>query len=270
MTLSLGRLILLVACLPAAAYHGAAAAEIAPHRALYSMTLGSAKPSSGVTGASGAMVYEWGETCDGWTVQQRFRLRLLYVDSDPMDLSFSLVSWESKDGLHYRFNERRLKNGEVDEEVRGEARLAAADKGGKVDFTKPEASTLSLAPGVLFPTAHTILLIDRAKLGDNFISRDVFDGSTVENASQITAVVGPRTEPTEPKPGAVQNPVLKRPSWRVRLAFFPPDSKSDQPDYEISMRLFDNGVSSEMVLDYTDYIVRATLDEIESLPKPKC
>jgi hypothetical protein len=36
------------------------------------------------------------------------------------------------------------------------------------------------------------------------------------------------------------------------------------------MRLFDNGVSTDMVLDYTDYVVRAKLDEIEPLPKPNC
>ena len=75
-------------------------------------------------------------------------------DSDPVELSSTLVSWESKDGLRYRFNERRLKNGEPDEEVRGEARLDGPGKGGKADFTKPEATTLTLEPNVLFPTAR--------------------------------------------------------------------------------------------------------------------
>src|SRR6267154_2318532 len=55
---------------------------------------------------------------------------------------------------------------------------------------RPETTTLALAPGVLFPTAHTILLIDRAQAGEQFISKQVFDGATVENASQITAVIG--------------------------------------------------------------------------------
>lgn len=270
MTVPFGRLAGFAAVLLVAALTGARAADIAPHRALYSMSLGSAKPSSGVLGASGAMVYEWGETCDGWTVQQRFRLRLLYVDSDPVELSSSLVSWESKDGRHYRFNERRLKNGALDEEVRGEARLESAEKGGTVEFTKPQSTTMALAPGALFPTAHTILLIDRAKQADNFISRYVFDGATLENASQITAVIGPTVEPAEVKSGGVKSPLLMRPSWRVRLAFFPANAKSDEPDYELGMRLFDNGVSTDMVLDYTDYVVRAKLDEIEPLPKPNC
>src|SRR5215469_13287868 len=122
------------------------ATEISPHRALYKLSLESSKAGSGVVDASGAMIYEWGETCDAWTVQQRFRLRLVYEDADPVELSSTLVSWEAKDGLRYRFNERRLRNGEPDEEVKGEARLDGQGKGGKAEFTKPDATTLTLAP----------------------------------------------------------------------------------------------------------------------------
>jgi hypothetical protein len=263
-----------VATLWVAAAPVASAVEIAPHRALYSLTLASTKSSSGVVGASGAMVYEWGETCDGWTVQQRFRLRLQYAEQDGVEVSSNLVTWESKDGLRYRFNERRLRNGEPDEEIKGEAKLDGKDKGGMAEFTRPEATTLTLAPGVLFPTAHTLLLIDRAQAGEQFISKQVFDGATVENASQITAVIG---APLKMGAGAVasgdksgDNVLLKRPSWRVRLAFFPADDKTGQPDYELGMKLLDNGVSQDMSLDYTDYVIRAKLDEIEALPRPTC
>jgi hypothetical protein len=264
----------------------AGATEISPHRALYSLSLESSKAGSGVVDATGAMIYEWGETCDAWTVQQRFRLRLVYEDADPVELSSTLVSWESKDGLRYRFNERRLRNGEPDEEVRGEARLDGAGKGGKADFTKPDTATLTLAPSVLFPTAHTLLLIERAAAGDNFLSRNVFDGATEENASQISAVIGPRIEAdangdkaaaggagnkdVADKDKGLKSPLIERPSWRVRLAFFPADAKSDEPDYELGMRLFDNGVSGDMSLDYSDYVIRAKLDEIEPLSKPAC
>jgi hypothetical protein len=36
------------------------------------------------------------------------------------------------------------------------------------------------------------------------------------------------------------------------------------------MRLLDNGVSQDMALDYSDYVIRAKLDEIEALPRPNC
>ena len=173
------------------------AVDIAPHRALYSLSLASSKTAggAGVIGASGGMIYEWGETCDGWTVQQRFRLRLEYAEQENVEMSSTLVTWESKDGLRYRFNERRLKNGDLDEEIKGEAKLAGKGKGGVAEFIKPEATTLTLPEGTLFPTAHTLVLIDRAEGGDEFVSRKVFDGAEVENSGQITAVIGPALKP---------------------------------------------------------------------------
>jgi hypothetical protein len=258
----------------------AAGADIDPHRALYSLTLGTTKSGSGVLGASGAMYYEWGETCDGWTVEQRFRLRIVYAEQGGTELSSTLVTWESKDGLRYRFNERRLRNGDPDEELHGEAHLDGPGKGGVAEFTKPQASTIKLAPGVIFPTAHTLVLIDRAKAGDQFVVRQVFDGSTVENASQISAVIGPelKPDPADQQAAAgdkqaaeiLHSPLLQHPSWRMRLAFFPPDSASETPDYELGMRLVANGVSQDMDLDYGDYVVKAHLDEIEPLGKPSC
>jgi hypothetical protein len=248
------------------------AVEISPHRALYTLTLASTRSSSGVVGATGAMVYEWGETCEGWTVQQRFRLRLEYSEQDNVEVSSTLVTWEAKDGLRYRFNERRLRNGELDEEIKGEAKLDGPDKGGSAEFTKPEAANLTLPPGVLFPTAHTVLLIQRAQAGDQFVARKVFDGATVENAGQITAVIGPELKPGDRNGDEKlpKSPLLDRPSWRMRLAFFPADSKQEQPDYELGMRLLDNGVSQDMTLDYGDYVIRARLDDIEALPRPNC
>ena len=258
---------------------GARATDIDPHRALYSLTLGSSKMASGVLGANGAMYYEWGETCDGWTVEQRFRLSISYAESGSSELSSTLVTWESKDGLRYRFNERRLRDGEPDEELHGEAHLDAPGKGGGAEFTKPQTANLALAPGVIFPTAHTLVLIDSALAGDQFVSRKVFDGSAVENASQITAVIGPKLEPGAPVNGedeekpsdqALKSPLLAHPGWRVRLAFFPPDSTAETPDYELGMRLLENGVSQDMELDYGDYVIKARLDEIEPLSKPAC
>ena len=103
-----------------------AAVEIAPHRALYTMSLGSTAADSGVVGATGAMDYEWGETCDGWTIEQRYRLKMHYAESRDVDVTSTFVTWESKDGLRYRFNQRESRNGALDQEIRA-ALTALAD-----------------------------------------------------------------------------------------------------------------------------------------------
>ena len=56
----------------------------------------------------------------------------------------------------------------------------------------------------------------------------------------------------------------------MRLAFFPADQTAEKPDYELGMRLLDNGVSQDMVIDYGDYAISAKLDDIEPLGKPHC
>jgi EipB-like len=246
----------------------AAGVEIAPHRALYTMTLGNTRGDSGVLDARGAMDYEWGETCDGWTIEQRYRLKMRYAETPDVDIVSSFVTWESKDGLHYRFNQKQTRNGELDQEIRGEASLDGPGKAGVAEFTKPQPQTLKLAPGVLFPTAHTILLIDAARKGENFISRQVFDGATDENAVQVSAAIGLKITP-DPV-AATPSPLLERPGWRIRLAFFPVDANEERPDYELGMRLLDNGVSQDMLIDYGEYSIRAKLDDIEPLSKPNC
>jgi hypothetical protein len=246
----------------------AKAAEIAPHRALYTMSLVNARNDSGVVDARGTMDYEWGETCDGWTIEQRYRLKMRYAETSDVDIVSSFVTWESKDGLRYRFNQKQTRNGEVDQEIRGEARLDGPGKGGVAEFTRPQAQSLRLEPGVMFPSAHTILLIDSARDGENFVSRLIFDGATDENAVQVSAVIGAKV--TADPAAATRSPLLERPGWRIRLAFFPVDANAEKPDYELGMRLLDNGVSQDMVIDYGEYSIRAKLDDIEPLAKPNC
>jgi len=269
----------------------ARAGELAPYRALYHLSLVSAKSGSGVVAAGGAVLDEWGETCDGWTEQERFLMRLQYAEQGDEKIRSNLVSWEAKDGLRYRFDERRENSGEdgrqasdgddehpsarppgpAAEEIKGEARLDGAGEGGTAEFSRPEAATLALPKGVLFPTAHTAELIARAQAGDQLVTRRLFDGSDLANAAEITAFIGRQIAPPAAQPGAPAiAPLLQRPSWLIRLAFFPAGSTSGLPDYQETIRLLDNGVVGEMLFDYGDYIIRAKLDDIEALPRPSC
>jgi hypothetical protein len=244
----------------------AEAAELVPHRALYTLSLERSDGDSGVTGANGTMAYELGETCDAWTVEQRYRLKMAYSESPDVTIASSLVSSEARNGLRYHFDHQETRSGEEEKTV-GTARLDGEDKGGVVELDTQSDKKIKLPPHLLFPTAHTAVLIDKAEAGDNFVSRQIFDGGTADTPVLVSAVIGAKVEP-DPEL-AKKSPLLDRPGWRVRLAFFPPDQKVEKPDYEISMVLLDNGVSRDMVIDYGDYAIRAKLDDIDALPKSK-
>ncbi|HVJ50860.1 MAG TPA: cell envelope integrity EipB family protein [Aliidongia sp.] len=245
------------------------ALEVMPHRALYVMSLESAKPSSGVINATGTLGYEWGETCDGWTIEQRYDLSMQYEDDKPAKIGSSFVTWESKNGLSYRFNERKTRNGQLEEEIRGEATMKPNGGAGKANFNKPKEQSFDLPPGSYFPTAHTLMLIHKAEAGEHYVPAQVFDGSEFDGPVLVGTVIGNSIDKTLIAAG-VKSPLVTRQGWPMRLAFFPDSSKSERPDYELAMRLLDNGVSSEMTIDYGDYVVKAALQKIESLPHPAC
>jgi hypothetical protein len=244
----------------------ATAVDVEPHRAVYKMTLERAQSASGVVGAGGTMLYQWADSCDGWTIEQRYKLRMQYSEQEDAELSISFVTWEAKDGLRYRFNVRKLKDGETTEELRGDAHLDAPGGSGEAKFVRPEATTVGLPAGTLFPTAHTLALIEAATAGATFLSKQVFDGGTVEGPFEVTGGIGS----AHAVDAGAKDPLLRKRWWPIRLAFFPADSQSPQPDYELGMDLQDNGIARELILDYGNFVVRAKLESIEAMPKPHC
>jgi hypothetical protein len=246
-----------------------ASAQIASHRAAYKLSLGNAK-TSGVTELEGAMYIDWHEACEGWTISQRMRFQITDEDGQPIDNDISFSSWEAKDGLNYRFTLRTTRNGEVAEELRGHAQLDGKGKGGKAVFTEPEGEVIELPPGTIFPTEHSILLLRTAMAGDKIIARQVFDGATLDGALEINALVTGKLAPEKPASSKIAADLLKGPSWRVRMAFFKLEEQAAEPEYETSMRMLDNGVGLDFIFDYKDFSIKAQLEQLEALPKPRC
>lgn len=241
-------------------------ANIVPHRAIYSMSLEKAQSSSGVTGASGQMLFEWGDGCEGWTIEQRYKLRMQYAEADETELAISFVTWEAKDGSRYRFNVRKLRDGETDEDLRGEGRITGADGSGVAEFLRPERRSIALGAGALFPSIHTSILIDAAKRGEVLINRVVFDGGTTDGAFDVSAAIGK----AQSADGLSGDKALATRWWPVRMAFFPAGQGGDHPDYEMGIELQENGIVRGMTLDYGNFVIRAKLEKLEPMPRPKC
>ena len=255
----------LLAGLPASA-QVAPKIEVAPHRAVYQMTLASAKSGSGVVSAKGALAFEWGDSCDGWTVEQRYKLTLTLAQPGAVEIVTNYATWESKDGLDYRFNVRKTRNGKPDNDVSGQARLDGPGKKGKAEFTLPEKLTMDLPAGTVFPTEHTLVLLKQALADKTVVSRKVFDGATADGAAEVNALIGRKLGTGQ----AGVEPFMDRPGWYMRMAYFNLDRKASEPDYEIGMELQDNGIARAIKLDYADFSIRGTLEKVELLPKPPC
>jgi len=241
--------------------------EIAPHQATYKLSLASARSSSPVADVDGTMTFAWKDACDGWTIEQRFVVRFLYAEGEEMNFTTSYVTWESKDGKSYRFNVKKLVNGQVDEELKGEASLKGP-KGGTARFDRPSSATVDLRAGTMFPTAHTMHLLEMPGNGEPFFARPVFDGSEAEGATPISAVVG-KAKPIDADDFKAGN-LVRKAAFPVHLAFFPTAEQEYLPDYETTMMLQDNGVVRSMLIDYGDFKVDVKLESLEPTAKPPC
>ncbi len=247
-----------------------AAPTIAPHFAVYRLSLGKSGGGSGsVAHARGRIEFQWSEGCDGWTVSQRTRLILTSSQGQDFQSGWTLKAWESKDGLSYRFTIRRMENDSAVEKTEGQARLDGSGLGGRVVYTAPEAREVTLPEGTLFPTQHSFELLAAAERNELLLWRTVFDATGGEALFGVNAAMG-RAIPADTPP-AFDSPLIEGlRSWRMRLAYFNSDEQQAEPDHEQMQRVYANGVVDELQFEYPDFALNASLERLEALPQPDC
>jgi hypothetical protein len=233
------------------------AGAFAPHRALYDLKMLSAKPNGSINNVDGKMLFAWDDACDGWTIEQRLDLTYQYEGGGSTRNKTSLVTWEAKDASLFRFNVKRETDGKTTEVFRGQATLASS--GGTAHYIDPTDRMMELGAATVFPSLHTLELLQHAKAGDHFFAREVFDGADSEGKNLISAFIG------DPETVTNKDPLQSGRQWPIRMAFFAPDNNTGTPDYEMTMKLLENGVASELTIDYGDFVVGATINSIESL-----
>lgn len=243
-------------------------AELAPHRASYRMALSSSRSGSGMANASGSWNYQFTDSCDGWVTEFRLSITYSYSEGGQVETSTDFLGWESKDGLIYRFRVRQARDGQVTEEVEGTAKLNGQGQGGIARYTRPASHTLKLPKGTLFPTAHTIRLIDTAAKGGRSLVRPLFDGQGDEGPFDTSAQIGRAV--TAAQPALLSSPLLDSPVWPMRMAFFPNGSTDPLPEFEMSLTYHPNGVAEDIEQIFKTFSLRGKLESLEMLPSGKC
>lgn len=236
----------------------------AAHRAIYTLTLASSRGGE-VIAARGTMGYEVMDACDGWAVRQRLSMTLTNTDGQDIQMVSDYATWESKDGLKFRFHMKQTTDTAVTSQTDGDARLEKPGGPGEAHYSVPEDTTKPLPPGTLFPMAHTSAIIAAAQSGTKFLAIPLFDGTDDSGAEDSSIVVLDWR-----KPEANKFPLLSNlPSTRVRLAFFDRESKGEVPTYQVGMRYWENGVADNLQMDFGDFVMDAKMTELTSLPH-KC
>lgn len=261
---------------------GKEAALLTPHKALYDVSLISAKNGSQIINIHGKMYFEWKPSCEGWITNHRFTLDYDYADSPAMTVSSDFSTFEGFDGRSLNFSSRRKKDGEIYEELRGKAEFAEKDNTGSATYSIPDGLTFKLTTGMMFPTTQTVALLKAAKAGDKFFKTTIFDGSDEEGPVEINSFIGKPFKTgdkadifkrqTSFKPvatGGIDEKLLG-PGWNIRMAFFPLKDSEVTSDYELTMAFHDNGIISDMIIEYGDFSVRQKLVALEKVSADTC
>lgn len=264
------------AAAPAPAPAQAKRTDLQPHRAIYSVDLADSAPASGVTGAAGRMVFEMtGDLCAGYSTRQRLVVSLSDDEGNGSLLDFQISSFESGSGDLFRFDSRTKVNQEVIEDLKGVGRRG--EDVVDVTFERPSAKTVPLDGSTLFPAQYMRLVLDAARNERRFVQSAIYEGSASdESADQASTLIGE---------GADDRSDLRlldgMRSWPVSIGYFggsrddaqAGDFGEETPSYQMSFRLFENGVAETLIMDYGTYALRGTLEKLEKIEagsQPAC
>ncbi|HEX3995707.1 MAG TPA: cell envelope integrity EipB family protein [Acetobacteraceae bacterium] len=239
---------------------------LAAHRALYELTRDNTAPSRGgreIASAHGTMGYEVADVCDGWATRQRLNMTITNADGQDTDMDSDYATWESKDGLNFRFHMVQKSDTAVTNQTDGSAHLSRTGGPGEVEYRLPKETKTALPAGTLFPMMHTIAIINAAREGKKFLALPLFDG-TDDDGYEYSSIAVMDWKP----PFQTQHSFLNTlASTRVRIAFFDHAKEDTTPTYEVAMRYWENGVADNMVMDFEDFVMSAKLTELTPLPK---
>ncbi len=236
----------------------------AAHRAFYTLTLASSRGGD-VVGATGTMGYEVIDACDGWAVRQRLSMTLTNSEGQDVQMVSDYATWESKDGLKFRFHMKQTTDTAVTSQTDGDATLQRPGGPGTAHYTVPADATKPLPAGTLFPMAHTSAILAAAQAGKKFVTLPLFDGTDDTGAEDSSIVVLDWKQPTPNKYALLSG----LPSTRVRLAFFDHSSSGETPTYQVGMRYWENGVADNLQMDFGDFVMDAKMTDFTPLPH-KC
>jgi len=261
---------LLLAILAFASCANAQPIALDPHRATYEISLAHSSPG-GAVAASGRTVIEFRDQCTGWSTTQRFVADMTNAQGDPTRTDFIATSFESKDERAMRFTLRNSIDGKTSRRFAGKATLAASGRG-TVELSVPKGRNFPLPVGALLPTAHTLQVLRAAEAGETGLHQLVFQGGDKDDLYESIAVIGrqaTQAEMAEDRSADADGLLKGKIARSVLISYFPYDSKSSAPDYEVAYRLYSDGVVAGMSLIYSKFTLRAALSRLEKLA-PSC
>jgi hypothetical protein len=249
------------------------AIRLAPHRAIYDLSLAKSTGSRSVESARGRIAFDFtGDACGGYALKYRQVTVLESAETGARTSDLRTVTFEDGDGKALQFR-TDSESGSKQETVEGQAERQG-DAGITVRLKQPKRDTVRFDGEIVFPTAHMKRLIEAARAGQTTLTIKVFDGSEDGRKLYDTlAVIGRRIEPGKVdtlEAAAHQEGLARLARWPVTLSYFTAGEGERTPVYVLSFDMYENGVSRALLLDYGEFALKGDMQTLELLPESAC
>ena len=261
---------------PRAAITGTAAptsvVPLAPHRAMYKITLAKATGSKSPTSARGRVSYEFGgSACEGYSQTFRQVTEMQPAEGTTRVSDMRSATFEDGQGKAFSFDIKTSSDQNPPDVVDGHAERESGNMLA-IKLSKPNEQTVDVGNDVLFPTAHLKRIIASAKAGQHILDVKVFDGSDDgKKVYDTTTIIGRQLTGSADDLGAAHIVAMDTmPRWPVTIAYFEEGRKDQLPAYVLAFELYENGVSRALRFDYGDFILAGQMVSLDMLPPGTC
>ena len=242
---------------------GPAGAQMQPHRAEYTLRLGTALNATRI----GTIVQDITRECDGWRIR-----RELSVDAS-LTPSFKVSFTSRLEGEEPRGNDFTWRAVQVlncaERGVRGTAERESG--AWRVDRTTPEGPQQSALPSfTLMPVTAMDYLVRRLARGSESFPLLLFVAEAEGGAFRIDVkrVATGAADTTPPSQRRVEVPGTR--SWPFSMAVTRAGQPDAKPIVTLRGRLFDSGVMDGLVADAGVVTVAAHLRDLQMREAPTC
>lgn len=240
-------------------------AQMQPHRAEYSLRLGTAANAPRV----GMAVQDIAFDCAGWRLKRDVASEIALTPSLKFSFASRLSGEEERGGGAFRYRTVQIENG-AERETRGEVRRVDGEI--RVEIVTPDGSErLVLPPRTVMPIAAIGQVVDRLGAGAASFPLLMFGAEATGAAFQLDVrQLDSDSLPAMPpalKPVAVPPPGR---SWPVLITVTRPGQQGEKPLLSVRARIFSSGVLERLVVDAGPVTVAAYLQSLAMHPVKAC
>jgi len=239
-------------------------AQMQPHRAEYSLRLGTAANAPRI----GTAMQDITLDCTGWHIRRDVSSEMSFTPSWKVSLASKLDGEEQRDGSGFRYHAIQINNGSKSE-TEGKVHRTAGET--RAEIVSPNGpAQLILPPSTLMPVAALSRLVDRLRAKSGSFPTVMFGAEAIGDAFRVDVQeLDPdalRAAPRAIKPVVVPATQF----WPVSMTFRRDRQQDQIPLFSVSAMVFDSGVLDRLTIDVGIVTVAADLKALEMHRAPAC